>query len=212
MTGPVRVLIADDHAATRLGVRRALEDHDFDVVAEATDGPGAVRQALDLRPDICLLDVHMPGGGSVAAAEIVRALPQTRVVMLTVSDSDDDLFEALRAGASGYLLKETDPDRLPFALHGALAGEAPLPRTLTARLIQEFRGRAGRRRLSLDGREVELSDREWEVLELMRKGLSTREIAERLAISPVTVRRHLQSILEELQVSSRRDALALLDG
>jgi DNA-binding NarL/FixJ family response regulator len=213
VTGPVRILIADDHAATRLGVRRALEDHEFDVVAEAADGPGAVRLARELAPDVCLLDVHMPGGGIEAAAEIVLALPDTRVVMLTVSSTDDDLFEALRVGASGYLLKETDPERLPFALRGALNGEAVLPRSLTARLIEEFRGRERRRHaLSLHGRQVSLSDREWQVLELMREGFSTRAIAERLAISPVTVRRHLQAILEKLRVPSRRAALALLDG
>jgi DNA-binding NarL/FixJ family response regulator len=212
VTGPERVLIADDHAATRLGVRRALEDHGFDVIAEAADGPAAVRQALDLRPDLCLLDVHMPGGGNEAAAAIVRAVPETRVVMLTVSDSDDDLFDALRAGACGYLLKETDPQRLPLALRGVLAGEAALPRTLTARLIDEFRGRTGRRTLTVDGRQVELSEREWGVLELMRDGLTTAQIAERLAISPVTVRRHFQSILAKLQVSSRREALAQLES
>jgi DNA-binding NarL/FixJ family response regulator len=209
----VRTLIADDHAATRLGVRRALEDHEFEVVAEAADGPGAVRLARERRPDVCLLDVHMPGGGNDAAAEIVHALPDTRVVMLTVSSTDDDLFGALRAGACGYLLKETDPERLPHALRGVLNGEAALPRTLTARLIEQFRGREHRRRrLSLRGRQVDLSEREWDVLELMREGLPTKEIAERLSISPVTVRRHVQAILEKLSASTRRAALALLDA
>jgi DNA-binding NarL/FixJ family response regulator len=213
LSGRARVLIADDHAATRLGVRRALEDDDLEVVGEAADGPSAVRLAHELQPDICLLDVHMPGGGNEAAAEIVLALPETRVVMLTVSPDDEDLFGALRAGACGYLLKETDPERLPFALRGVLDGEAALPRGLTARLIEEFRGYERRRRgLSLRGHQVALSEREWEVLELMREGRSTRQIADGLAISPVTVRRHLQAILEKLRVPDRRSALALLDG
>jgi DNA-binding NarL/FixJ family response regulator len=213
VNGPVRVLIADSQAATRMGVRRALEGHAFEVVAEAAERDSAVRMALELRPDACLLDVHMPGGGNGAATEILRALPGTRVVMLSASGADEDMFEALLAGASGYLLKESDPERLPFVLRGVLRGEAALPRTLTARLIEEFRAREQRRRgLSLPGRQVQLSDREWAVVDLMRDGCSTREIAERLAISPVTVRRHVQAILQKLQVPGRREALELLAG
>jgi DNA-binding NarL/FixJ family response regulator len=208
-----RVLLGDDQAATRMGVRRSLEEQGFDVVAEASDADAAVRLALELRPDACLLDVRIPGGGNRAAAEIVLALPHTRVVMLSASNDDEDFFGALRAGACGYLLKDTDPDRLPHALRGALSGEAAVPRSLTARLIEEFRRREERRQgLSLDGRRVELSDREWEVLGMMREGLATREMGERMAISPVTVRRHIQSLLEKLSVSSRGEALELVDG
>jgi DNA-binding NarL/FixJ family response regulator len=208
-----RVLLGDDQAATRMGVRRSLEEQGFDVVAEASDADAAVRLALELRPDACLLDVHIPGGGNRAAAEIVLALPHTRVVMLSASNDDEDFFGALRAGACGYLLKDTDPDRLPHALRGALSGEAAVPRSLTARLIEEFRRREERRQgLLLDGRRVELSDREWEVLSMMREGLATREMGERMAISPVTVRRHIQSLLEKLSVSSRGEALELVDG
>jgi DNA-binding NarL/FixJ family response regulator len=208
-----RVLLGDDQAATRMGVRRSLEEQGFEVVAEASDADAAVRLALELRPDACLLDVHIPGGGNRAAAEIVLALPHTRVVMLSASNDDEDFFGALCAGACGYLLKDTDPDRLPHALRGALSGEAAVPRSLTARLIEEFRRREERRQgLSLDGRRVELSDREWQVLGMMREGLATREMGERMAISPVTVRRHIQSLLEKLSVSSRGEALELVDG
>ena len=126
---------------------------------------GAVVAALEKRPDICLLDIHMPGNGIVAAKEIRSALPACAIVMLTVSRNDDDLFAALRAGAQGYLLKDTDPGRLSHALDGILAGEAALPRTLVARVLEEFRGRASRRRRPIRQGGQELTTREWEVLE-----------------------------------------------
>jgi DNA-binding NarL/FixJ family response regulator len=208
----ISVLLADDHAAVRAGIRLALAGEGFRVVAEAADGPDAVRQAKELKPDIALLDVNMPGSGIRAAEEIVQALPATVVVMLTVSRDDDDLFAALRAGASGYLLKDTDPSRLPFALRGVLDGEAALPRGLVARLIEEFRTRGKRRRLPLmRQRGVELTEREWEVLEFLHDGLSTSEIAERMTISPVTVRRHVSEILKKLRVTSREEAVQLMD-
>jgi DNA-binding NarL/FixJ family response regulator len=207
----ITVLLADDHAAVRAGIRLALAGEGFNVVAEAADGPEAVTMAIEAKPDIALLDVNMPGSGIKAAEEIVQALPGTTVVMLTVSRDDDDLFAALRAGASGYLLKDTDPARLPFALRGVLEGEAALPRGLVARLIEEFRTRGKRRRLPLmRQRGVELTEREWEVLEFLHDGLSTAEIADRLSISPVTVRRHVSEILKKLRVESREEAVKLL--
>ena len=208
----MRVVIADDHPATRNGVRMALEQAGFEVTGEAADGPGAVAAVQRDRPDVCLLDVHMPGGGIAAAAEISTKVPQTAVVMLTISRNDEDLFDALRAGAVGYLLKDTNPDRLPHALRGVLEGEAALPRTLVARLVDEFRERGRRRRIPLlRERGVELTSREWEVLELMREGLTTKQIAGRLSISPITVRRHVGVILRKLDVTDRADALRLLD-
>ncbi|MFL5896121.1 MAG: response regulator [Thermoleophilaceae bacterium] len=207
----ISVMLADDHAAVRAGIRLALAGEGFNVVAEAADAPGAVEAAKRERPDIALLDVNMPGSGIKAAEEISQALPGTVVVMLTVSRDDDDLFAALRAGASGYLLKDTDPGRLPFALRGVLEGEAALPRGLVARLIEEFRTRGKRRRLPLmRQRGVELTEREWEVLDFLHDGLSTAEIAERMAISPVTVRRHVSEILKKLRVETREEAVRLL--
>ena len=210
---PVRVLVADDHPPTRAGVRAALERDSFVICAEVGDGRGAVDAALRERPEVCLLDIHMPGSGIRAAEEITRELSETAVVMLTVSRTDVDLFDALRAGACGYLLKDIDPTRLPLALRGVLEGEAALPRRLVALLIEEFRERKRKRRIPIVGRRmVELTDREWEVLELMREGLATEKIGERLFISPVTVRTHVSAILRKLHVPTREEALALLAG
>lgn len=203
-------MLADDHATTRLGVRLALDEGDFEVVAEAVDAHGAVEAALTHRPDLCLLDVYMPGSGITAAGEISEALPDMPIVMLSISETNDDLFDALRAGACGYLLKDTDPARLPHALSAVLKGEAPLPRVLTARLITEFRKHGKERRLAdADGSPVTLSERESEVLELLRDELSTKQIAQQLGISPVTVRRHLSEALKKLRVSDRGAALRL---
>jgi DNA-binding NarL/FixJ family response regulator len=205
----MRVVIADDHPMTRVGVRIALERDGFEICAEADDAATAVEAAQRERPDICLLDIQMPGSGIHAAEEIARKVPDAAIVMLTVSRSDRDLFDALRVGASGYLLKDTDPERLPLALRGVLDGEAALPRHLVSLVIEEFRER-GRRRPLLKKRGVVLTDREWEVLELMSQGLTTFEIADRLFIEPVTVRAHVSAILKKLQVSSRKAALELL--
>jgi DNA-binding NarL/FixJ family response regulator len=210
ITQPLRITLADDHPPTRAGVRRALEQADWLVLAEAADAKGAFEDAMTHRPDVVLLDIHMPGGGVQAAEKISSALPETSVVMLTVSRNDGDLFSALRAGASGYLLKDIDPDRLPMALEGVLRGEAALPRNLVARLMEEFRGR-GRRRMTLPNRTaVGLTSREWEVLELMGDGKKTAEIAERLQVSAVTIRTHVSAILRKLQVKDRASAVKLL--
>lgn len=213
MTTDIRVLLADDHPPTRAGVRASIEGHGFVVCAEVGDAVSAVSAALRERPDLCLLDIHMPGSGTTAAAQITAADPDVTVVMLTVSGDEDDLFEALRAGAMGYLLKDIDPDRLPTVLRGVLAGEAALPRTLVARVMQEFSDRRQRRSLMLSGRRrVELTDREWEVLELLRRDLSTGEIAERLHVTPATVRTHVAAVLRKLRVPDRASARRLLDA
>jgi two-component system NarL family response regulator len=210
-----RVLLADDHAPTRAGVRLALQDSEFVVVAEATTADEAVAAALRHRPDVCLLDIYMPGGGIEAAGEIAQALPGTALVMLTASDSDEDLFAALRAGATGYLPKTTSADRLGQALRGVLAGEAALPRTLTARLIEEFRVGPVRGRGSRPGAHgaeygVALTDRELEVVELMLQDLNTVQISQRLSISAVTVRRHISAVVRKTGAHSRRSAVDVL--
>jgi DNA-binding NarL/FixJ family response regulator len=206
-----RILIANDHAATIAGLRQSLETGGFLVVAEAADAQEAVDRALVERPEICLLDVDMPGNGIWAASEITSRLPGTAVVMLSDSSEEADLFDALRAGALGYLLIDTDPERIPHALRGVLAGEAAIPRKLVLRLIDEFRSQGRRRRLPLAAGGVELTSREWEVLNLMQRGFSTADTAARLFVSPVTVRRHVSRVVEKLGVPDRAAALRLLD-
>lgn len=206
-----RVLIADDHAPTRLGIRYALEHSDFDVCVEVASAPAAVEAALHERPDLALLDIHMPGNGILAARQIAASLPSTAVVMLTVSLDDADLFDALVAGAKGYLLKDIDPDRLPHALRDVLAGEAALPRGLVAKLITEFRHRESTG-VRPHGALAALTTREWEVLDLMRRGLTTAQIATHLFVSPVTIRTHVSAVLHKLHVADRDAAVRILDG
>jgi DNA-binding NarL/FixJ family response regulator len=211
----VPVLLADDHAATRAGVRLALEGTGFTIVAEAANADDAVALAIRHRPALCLIDLAMPGGGITATRHIAARLPEAKIVVLTVSPDEDDLFDALVAGASGYLLKDTSAGRLPVALRAVLAGEATLPRTFELRLIEEFRARERRR---LSGRrfhrrrhlEAELTDREWEVLGLLADRLPTAAIAQRLGISEVTVRRHISSAMRKLHVSNRSSAVQIL--
>jgi len=212
VSAAARVLIADDHAPTRAGVRMALERDGIEVCAEVTNASEAVEAALRERPDLCLLDVHMPGGGPSAASKITSRLPGTLVLMLTVSREDEDVLESLRRGAIGYLLKEMDPASLPRAVRAALGGEGVLPRALAASLIAEFRQRPGPRRLANQTRGPALSSREWEILELLAEGAGTAGIAKRLFLSQVTVRRHVSSILSKLGVSSREEAVRLVRG
>jgi len=199
----LKVLIADDHAPTREEVREILlQDGRFEICAEAADGPAAVAAALETLPDVCLLDIKMPGSGVLAAWEITSRLPSTRVVMLTVSEDEDDLFRALRSGAIGYLLKDADLTQLPEQLSRAAAGEAPLAPTVAARVIAAFRGGEPRRRRLLGHAGAErLTSREWEVADLVRQGLSSAEIGERLTITTATVRSHQASAARKLRAS-----------
>jgi two-component system nitrate/nitrite response regulator NarL len=211
VTRPPRVLIADDHAPTRAGVRMALERGGCVVCAEVDNAVDAVNAAIREKPDVCLVDLQMPGDGLRAVSGISGRLPTTRVLVLTVSRSADDMFDALRAGANGYLLKDMDPAGLADAVRGAMAGEAPLPGFLTAWLIDEFRHRGQRKALDLHGsKRVDLTPREWDVLELLDEGLSTAEIAGRLAVSQATVRRHVSTLLHKLGASTREQARRLL--
>jgi DNA-binding NarL/FixJ family response regulator len=201
------VVLADDHPVIRLGVRMALMRGGFEVLAEAADRDDAVEAVLRERPDICLLDINMPGGGIEAAAILAKAAPRTAVVMLTVSQSPDDLLSALRSGAKGYLPKDTSPDRLPAALYGVLKGEAALPRTLVGRVLHEFRRLPTPEESLVQVDGVELTSRESEILRMLGTGLSTIEISERLSLSPITVRRHISAGVAKLGASDRDAAM-----
>jgi DNA-binding NarL/FixJ family response regulator len=209
----LKVLLADDHAPTRGDVRAVLEgDERFEVVAEASDAARAIELAVREPPDVCLLDIHMPGNGIAAIWEITARLPETRVVMLTVSAEDDDVFGALRAGASGYLVKDMDFKRLPHALLDVVSGEAAIPRRLVARVLDEFRDRSPMRRATVAAERGErLTSREWQVLDLMRQSLGTAEIARRLFLSQATVRSHIASIVKKLRVADRDEAIEFFE-
>jgi DNA-binding NarL/FixJ family response regulator len=205
----IRVLVADDHAPTREEVCEALSiDPRFDVCAQAADAARAIDQALAMRPDVCLLDINMPGNGLAAVWELTARLPQVKVVMLTVSEDADHLFAALRAGASGYLLKDMDFSRLPHALVDVLEGRAAIPHSLMARILEEFRDRGPRRRVvDFDEHSGRLTSREWQVIELLRQGRSTRQIARELVLSPATIRSHIHAIVRKLRAEDRESAL-----
>jgi len=203
-------LIADDHVPTREEVRRTLvADDRFEVSAVVGNAAAAVKEAIRTKPHLCLLDIRMPGSGIAATWEITARLPEAKVVMFTVSDESNDLFAALRAGASGYLLKDTDPLELGDLLLGVAAGQAAIPPILVARMVQHFRDRAPRHRRVTD---APLTSREWEVLDLMAQGQSNAQIARTLSITPITVRYHVGSVLRKLRVPDRESAVRLFSG
>ncbi len=204
------VVTADDHPATRLGVRMALTRGGFRVVAEAADCEGAVDAVLEERPDVCLLDVRMPGGGIEAARRVKESGVKTSVVMLTVSQDSGDVLAALRVGAIGYLPKDTSPDRLPAALVGVLTGEAALPRALVPLVLRSLQADERPSAARVRVRGVELSARESEVLRLLRSGMKTVEVSEALSLSPVTVRRHISAGVAKLGVADRDAAIRAL--
>jgi DNA-binding NarL/FixJ family response regulator len=207
MSDPLRVLIADDHAPTRAGIRLALEAGGCQVCYEAANADDAIEGARRLRPEVCILDLSMPGGGIRAVGEITAGQAPPRVIVLTVSADPNDLFDALRAGAAGYLLKDMDPAELPDLVRRTARGEGALPGSLTAHLIDQFRTRGSGRTVTLDdGRRVELTARERDVLELLADDVPTSEMAQRLFVSTITVRRHVSMLLHKLEVQSREDA------
>jgi DNA-binding NarL/FixJ family response regulator len=208
----IRVLLADDHARMRGRIRQALEDGGCEVCAEGASADDAIALALEYRPDVALLDIHMPGSGIQAAREISRALPGVAVVMLTQSIEEDDLFDALRAGASGYLLKDSDPARLADTLRGVVAGEGAMSPRMIARVMDEFRAPTKRRLGRNAAAASKLSAREWEVMQLLVQGLSTDVVASRLFVSPTTVRVHVSAVLKKLRVKDRESAFRLLRG
>lgn len=205
----IKVLVVDDHAFFRRGLVSVLaEEPDIDVVGEAGDGEEAVARAAALRPDVVLLDVRMPKAGGIdACAGIRNAVPEAKIVMLTMSDEEEDLFEALKAGATGYLLKEISVVELPEAVRAVSNGQSFINPSMATKLIGEFatlaRKEKGRSQPTAAPR---LTSRETEVLRLVARGLNNRDIADRLYISDNTVKNHVRNILEKLQLHSRTEA------
>jgi len=203
------VLIADDDAPFRAAIRRALEEDGLVVVFEAADAATAIGAVTRLQPDICLIEIELPDDGLAAIGRIVKASPETLVIVLSRSDRPEDVVTAFTRGASGYLLKGLSDERLASTLVAAHNGEPALSRSLVPHLVDEIR-RGSARRLVLPGGPVTLTPRESEVGELLREGQSTAEIADRLGVSPVTVRRHVGLLLHKLGAESREAAIETL--
>jgi DNA-binding NarL/FixJ family response regulator len=206
----IRVILADDHAPIRSRIRQALEAGGCVICGEGASADEAIDLALQWRPEVALLDIHMPGNGIQAAQQISRQLPETAIVMLTQSELDEDLFDSLRAGASGYLLKSSDPQTLPAALRSVLAGETAMPPALVTRIVDEFRAPSRKRFARRSSAASRLSPREWEVIEMLSQGISTDEVGRRLFLSPTTVRVHVSAVMRKLAVGDRESAFELL--
>ena len=206
-----RTLVVDDHPLTRAALVGLLEQHAFPVVGEAGDGEEAIERTRQLRPDLILLDLSMPGlGGLDAIPRLRAAAPECEVVVLTASGTEENLLSAIRAGAAGYLLKTEPPERIAEFLEGVAQGEAALSGKVARRLLDRVRD-GGRLDSGVpESIAAELSAREVEVLLLLDERLGTDEIAKRLFISEHTVRSHVKSLLRKLDVSSRREALEAL--
>lgn len=208
---PMRVLLVDDHALFRAGIASLLASRGtVEVVGEAQDGQEALEAARKLEPDIVLMDVHMPRLDGIQATRMITSeLPRVKVVMLTVSDQDKDLFEAVKSGAHGYLLKNLEPEELFDYLAGISRGEAPISRTMAAKILNEFAAQAGKARTpeAAEPGEV-LTPREREVLKLVASGATNREIARALTLTENTVKNHLRNILEKLHLENRTQAAA----
>jgi two-component system NarL family response regulator len=204
---PIRVLLADPHALFRRGVRLVLDDEpDIEVIGECDDGLDAVDRIVELAPDLVLMDVRLPGVSGIEATRRARSLvPSVKVAILTVSEDDDDLFAAVRAGATGYILKEVSIEELPDAVRAVARGDSLISPSMASRLLGEFNA-LSRRVEEQRGTAPRLSDRELEVLRLVARGMSNKDIAAELVIAENTVKNHVRNILEKLQLRSRMEA------
>ncbi|WP_408648622.1 response regulator [Streptomonospora mangrovi] len=205
----IKVLVVDDHAFFRRGLVSVLEEEpDIDVVGESGDADHAVRTAAHLVPDVVLMDVWMPGRSGIEACTAIKdTVPSAKIVMLTMSDEEDDLFEALKAGATGYLLKEISVDELPGAVRAIASGQSFITPSMATKLISEFTALA--RKDGARSRRTpvpHLTERETEVLVRVARCLNNKEIADELFISEHTVKNHVRNILEKLQLHSRTEA------
>ena len=205
---PVRVLLVDDDDLMRAGLTAVLSsDETIDVVGEAPDGRAAVERAIELRPDVVLMDVRMPGLDGIAATrELLAVSPDVKVVVLTTFEQDDYIFGALSAGASGFLLKRTRPEELIAAIHTVAAGDSLLSPSVTRTVIQRLAGQPAPDAVA-EARLDELTARERDVLELIARGLSNGEIAATLVIEESTVKTHVRHILRKLRLRDRVQAV-----
>jgi len=206
---PIRVLVVDDHALFRRGLQMVLEQEpDIEVVGEASDGAEAVAQAVDTLPDIVLMDVRMPKGGGIdACAAIHGAVPSAKIIMLTISDEEADLYEAIKAGAMGYLLKEISIEEVASAIRAVYGGQSLISPSMASKLLTEFASMVKKADERQQVPTPRLTDREMEVLRLVAKGLNNRDLAKQLFISENTVKNHIRNILEKLQLHSRMEAV-----
>ena len=206
---PIRVLIVDDHALFRRGLQMVLESEaDIEVVGEASDGHEAVERAETSTPDVVLMDVRMPRRTGIEATRTIKdTLPSTKILMLTISDEEADLYEAIKAGASGYLLKEISIEEVAGAVRKVNEGHSLISPSMASKLLTEFASMVKRRdeRASVPG--PRLTDRELEVLKLVAKGMNNRDIGQELFISENTVKNHVRNILEKLHLHSRMEAV-----
>jgi DNA-binding NarL/FixJ family response regulator len=203
---PLRILLVDDHALVRSAVRQALDADDLEVVGEAATAEEALLLAPQLHPDLILLDVDLPGTDGIRLVrELTPRLPETRIVMLTVSTARRDLLEAMQSGAAGYLTKDLSPDALQRAVRGMRRGDLPMSRQMAATVVEHLTSSLGA--AATNGNAGwELSSREEQVLRLLAEGLTDREIGERLVISSRTVETHVGNLLRKLGVRNRAQA------
>jgi DNA-binding NarL/FixJ family response regulator len=206
---PIRVLVVDDHAVFRRGLQMVLEQEpDIEVVGEAGDGTEAVTMAANTAPDIVLLDVRMPKRGGIDACTAIKdAVPSVAIIMLTISDEEADLYDAIKAGAVGYLLKDIPIDEIATAVRAVRGGQSYISPSMASKLLTEFATMVRRTDERQQLPAPKLTDREMEVLKLVAKGLNNRDIAKQLFISENTVKNHIRNILEKLQLHSRMEAV-----
>jgi DNA-binding NarL/FixJ family response regulator len=206
---PIRVLVADDHALFRRGLEMVLsQEPDIEFVGEAGDGFEAAEKAADLLPDVVLLDVRMPRCSGLEACQAIKEVaPSAKIIMLTMSDEEADLYEAIKAGATGYLLKEISIDEVASGIRAVAEGQSLISPAMASKLLTEFASMIKKDDERQQVPAPRLTERELQVLKLVARGMNNRDIAKELFISENTVKNHVRNILEKLQLHSRMEAV-----